>query len=101
MQSHRTLCYVINKWSSFTIYIYIRCSFRKQIKVAKIRKWGKVTENQENQIFLLKARNGHPITLPLKDRLQLKSWDFGVNKMSINRKMSKILKKILQIRVQK
>ena len=32
--------------------------------------------------------------------LQLKSWSYGYNKMGITRKISKILKKFLQISVQ-
>ena len=28
MQFHHTLCYVMNKWSSFTIYITMKCLFQ-------------------------------------------------------------------------
>ena len=42
-----------------------------------------------------------PPSAPPNDPLQLKSWNYGHNKMSITLKISKIFKKFLQISVEK
>ena len=40
MQSHHTSCVSWIKWSSFIIYIYIRCLFRKQGNLGIFQPWG-------------------------------------------------------------
>ncbi len=93
-------CQILLKTIHFTQFsITFQTFFIRILTVVVLQ--GKQSRMQEAIVVGLAYLGVQMFTLTFSTKLQLKSWNYGHNKMSITGKISKIFKKFLWISIQK